>query len=369
MAIVGAGSTGVTTAYELAREGFRVVVIDKRGVGQGMTAYSLGIVRSYYTNKDVAELARYSHEFFLNFERYFGTGVFTRTGLVVISNDAEAMEGAYGMLRGLNARVRLLQPRDIKELLGEAVVSDDEVGIWEEDAGYVDTGLYVNTVMRRAQELGVRLLIDEASPIIEGNEVVGLRTRESGVVRAGEYVWAVNVWSNKYAPWLGLGIKNVIERVVRARVSRALPIVFDYVHNYYVRPEGSEQALMGMLYPPEDTWEDPDTFPTLTPPDIQYALKVMESAARRFPFMENAQFLGGWQGLYDVTRDWMPIIDRPMRNLIICVGLSGHGFKLAPAFARIITELIKYGREKTLPNPFRANRRELTGIKGQRAAF
>nr|WP_243666465.1 FAD-binding oxidoreductase [Vulcanisaeta sp. JCM 16159] len=42
VAVIGAGSTGATTAYYLAKEGFRVLVIDKRGVAQGMTAYSLG---------------------------------------------------------------------------------------------------------------------------------------------------------------------------------------------------------------------------------------------------------------------------------------------------------------------------------------
>lgn len=62
--VVGAGSTGgATTAYYLAREGFRVLVVDKRGIAQGMTAYSLGLVRSYYANDYVARMSHYSHGF------------------------------------------------------------------------------------------------------------------------------------------------------------------------------------------------------------------------------------------------------------------------------------------------------------------
>ncbi len=52
----------------------------------------------------------------------------------------------------------------------------------------------------------------------------------------------------------------------------------------------------------------------------------------------------------------MPIIDEPIRDLIVVVGLSGHGFKLAPAFALMVTELIKYGKVRTFRDIFRLSR-------------
>lgn len=84
----------------------------------------------------------------------------------------------------------------------------------------------------------------------------------------------------------------------------------------------------------------------------------MENAAKRMPWFTNAKYLGGWRGgLYDVvTPDWMPIIDEPIKDLIVVVGLSGHGFKLAPAFALMVTELIKYGKVRTFRDIFRLSR-------------
>ncbi|BDR91308.1 NAD(P)/FAD-dependent oxidoreductase [Vulcanisaeta souniana] len=372
--VVGAGSTGATTAYYLAREGFRVLVVDKRGIAQGMTAYSLGLVRSYYANDYVARMSHYSHGFFMNFEREFGTGVFTKTGLLVISNDETGIRRTFDMLRSIGAKVRLLGGDEIREMLN-ASVTLGEAGIYEEDAGYVDTGLYTNTVMNRARELGVEFVIDEAQVKFEGNEVVGVRLINSGeVIRANHYVIATNVWTQKLLPQLNLPIKNIIERVIRVEIGRSLPNVFDYVNNFYIRPEGSSYGLMGLLYPPEDAWPDPDDFNPLAEPEFDYAVNAMENAAKRMPWFTNAKYLGGWRGLYDVvTPDWMPIIDEPIKDLIVVVGLSGHGFKLAPAFALMVTELIKYGKVRTFRDIFRLSRfregRLIQGTVQEKAAF
>ncbi|MCG2864481.1 MAG: FAD-binding oxidoreductase [Vulcanisaeta sp.] len=354
--VVGAGSTGSTTAYYLAREGFRVLVVDSRGVAQGMTAYSLGLVRSYYTNEDVARMSHYSHEFFMNFSKEFGVNVFTKTGLLVIGNNEANMRAIHDMLRKIGARVRLIGGGEIRELL-DAEVMDGELGIYEEDAGYADTGLYTNTIMRRAMELGVEFVIDDARALIKNNEVRGIELVKShDTIRAEHYVIATGVWTPKVLPQLNLPIRNIIERIVRVDTGRPLPNVFDYVNNFYIRPEGSSNALMGLLYPPEDVWQDPDTFNPLAPPPLEYSLDVMERAAKRFRWFEGARLMGGWQGLYDVTPDWMPIIDEPIKKLILCVGLSGHGFKLAPAFALMITEMIKYGESRTFRNTFALDR-------------
>ncbi|KUO81442.1 MAG: FAD-dependent oxidoreductase [Vulcanisaeta sp. OSP_8] len=354
--VVGAGSTGSTTAYYLAREGFRVLVVDSRGVAQGMTAYSLGLVRSYYTNEDVARMSHYSHEFFMNFSKEFGVNVFTKTGLLVIGNNEANMRAIHDMLRKIGARIRLMGGGEIRELL-DAEVLDGELGIYEEDAGYADTGLYTNTIMRRAMELGVEFVIDDARALIKNNEVRGIELVKShDTIRAEHYVMATGVWTPKVLPQLNLPIRNIIERIVRVDTGRSLPNVFDYVNNFYIRPEGSSNALMGLLYPPEDVWQDPDAFNPLTAPSLDYSLNLMERAAKRFRWFEGAKLMGGWQGLYDVTPDWMPIIDEPIKKLILCVGLSGHGFKLAPAFALMITEMIKYGESRTFRNTFALDR-------------
>jgi len=55
----------------------------------------------------------------------------------------------------------------------------------------------------------------------------------------------------------------------------------------------------------------------------------------------------GYAGLYDNTPDQHPIIDelsdRGLPGVYCVVGLSGHGFKLAPEFGRIVASLVSRG--------------------------
>lgn len=124
----------------------------------------------------------------MNFEKEFGVDVFTRTGLIVIGNDVDGMRRTFEMLSGIGANVKFLSGNEVREMLN-ADVADNEVGIYEEDAGYADTGLYTNTVMARARELGAELIIDEAQVHVEDNKVVGIR-----LVSRGEVVRLITTW-------------------------------------------------------------------------------------------------------------------------------------------------------------------------------
>lgn len=66
---------------------------------------------------------------------------------------------------------------------------------------------------------------------------------------------------------------------------------------------------------------------------------------RRWPDFENAKFFRGWGCLYCVTPDWMPVPDRHPEapGYYVCAGMSGHGFKLAPAVGEMMAELIMTG--------------------------
>ena len=71
----------------------------------------------------------------------------------------------------------------------------------------------------------------------------------------------------------------------------------------------------------------------------------MPGLINRMPDMQDAYFRGGWSGLFTVTPDWHPILDKiPGHDGIYCaLGFSGHGFKLSPAVGQAMSELIVNG--------------------------
>ncbi len=61
----------------------------------------------------------------------------------------------------------------------------------------------------------------------------------------------------------------------------------------------------------------------------------------------------------------MPILDEsPLRGFYIAAGMSGHGFKLAPAVGEMMAELITGGRTTVNRAPFAFDRFAAAGRRG-----
>ncbi|GGP20201.1 oxidoreductase [Thermocladium modestius] len=358
--IIGAGSTGSSAAYHLAKMGYRVAVVDKRGVGQGMTAYSSGIVRAFYSVREVAEMALYSLKFFQGFEREFGVPAYMRTGLLVIAGDY--LRDNVEMLRSMGVRIELIDAERVHELIG-AEIGEGEVAAWEDDAGYADTTMVANAFATRAKELGASFIVDEAKLDVRGGRPRAITSRH-GELMADKYVVAVGVWANKVLP-VELPLNIVPEKTLRVKVDRRVPIFFDAINNFYMRPEGESNALLGDLDPGMAS-ADPDSFNPLDRPGIDEAVRYMESAAKRLGWASNMGYIDGWGGLYDVTPDWMPILDEPIKGIVTCVGLSGHGFKLSPALGLMVAEMVRDGRPSSFADVFRLSRfKALSSIRSK----
>ena len=57
---------------------------------------------------------------------------------------------------------------------------------------------------------------------------------------------------------------------------------------------------------------------------------VLARTARALPALADARFARGYAGAFDITPDWMPILDEsPVQGFWIAAGMSGHGFKLS----------------------------------------
>jgi sarcosine oxidase subunit beta len=74
---------------------------------------------------------------------------------------------------------------------------------------------------------------------------------------------------------------------------------------------------------------------------------------------ESGTVQGGWAGLYTVTPDWNPVIDRieDVPGFVVGFGGSGHGFKLGPVIGEMLADLATGQRECPIdPAPFRLSR-------------
>ena len=83
--------------------------------------------------------------------------------------------------------------------------------------------------------------------------------------------------------------------------------------------------------------------------DLDRAAEILQGMVERIPAMADSYFRGGWSGLFTITPDWHPIMDRVpgIEGLYCAIGFSGHGFKLAPSIGQVMSELVVHGEGRS----------------------
>jgi sarcosine oxidase subunit beta len=112
--IVGAGTTGVSVAFHLARAGIgRVVVLERRFIGAGGTGRSVGIIRQLYPTRETTEMVVRSLAVYRDFDAavggasgYVGCGALIGVGPTMQTRLEETMRRQ----RALGIRAELLAP-------------------------------------------------------------------------------------------------------------------------------------------------------------------------------------------------------------------------------------------------------------------
>jgi sarcosine oxidase subunit beta len=135
---------------------------------------------------------------------------------------------------------------------------------------------------------------------------------------------------------------------------------------------------VGMYFKPEETIAtavgagageagvDPDAYNEAV--DAAFPSLARRKAGQRAPVFAHAVSRGGWSGIYDMTPDGKAILGQAgPEGFYVACGLSGTGFKKAPAIGQCLTELITRGQSSTVDiSPFRLSRfAEGQPIRGQ----
>ncbi len=118
--LIGAGIMGTCSAFELAKRGLKVAVVDKTYVGHGPTGQSSAIIRQHYSNELTARMALHSLRVFQDFgERVGDECGFHRTGFVALveAKDRAGLEANVALQRGVGIRTKVLAPEALRELV------------------------------------------------------------------------------------------------------------------------------------------------------------------------------------------------------------------------------------------------------------
>jgi glycine/D-amino acid oxidase-like deaminating enzyme len=274
------------------------------------------------------------------------------------------LEQTLELQRGIGIKAEILDPRDLGRVEPRIDPSGLGAVLWEPGSGYGDPAAVTAGFAGAARRRGA--VIEQGVEVIailrEAGRVVGVDTASGERIATPVVINAAGLWAPRVGRLAGVDLPIVIGRHPVFVVSRpaqfgtAHPVYLDLAGGSYVRPETGGLTITGSLT--DDEAQHPMDADLLgAEAGFDEAADVLTRTARAIPALTEARFSRGYAGAFDITPDWMPILDQsPVRGFWIAAGMSGHGFKLSPAVGEIVAALVTGARPPVGAMPFRLDR-------------
>lgn len=353
--IVGGGVMGVSAAYHLARRGCTDVVLLERNPFLGMeaTGKCAGGIRYQFSTEINVRLSLLSLPMLDRFEEEIGQAIdLRRTGyLFLLDNEADvaAFRRNVAMQNRLGVPSQILTREEAQALAPLVQMEDILAAAWHAGDGLADPNGVVQGYATAARRLGAKIFtgIEARGIHVEGGRVTAVETTQ-GTISTPIVVDAAGPWAGQVAAMAGVDLPIVPLRrqIVVTTPLRGLPadfpFVIDFSRSLYFHREG-EGILTGQSNPHEQPGFDQSV-------DHRWTEQHLELATWRLPLLAQAGLLREWAGLYEVTPDAHPVIDRLAEpaGFVVVAGFSGHGFMHGPVAGLLVSELILDGEARSL---------------------
>jgi glycine/D-amino acid oxidase-like deaminating enzyme len=298
-------------------------------------------------------MARDSVKVFQHFrDEVGGDAGFVPCGVVFLSahENATVLAATVEMHRRIGIRETLISADDLKLMDPHLFHEDIACGAYDPDGGYADPALAATSFADAARRLGVAVLqrTTVTALRIGSGKIAGVVT-SAGDIATGTVINVAGPWGATLAAEAGIEIPIMVTRhpvVVMQRPAawaNPTPVWGDLIGGWYFKPDGDAGMMVGSV---RDDHRPVDADHYQDAPTHEEIVAASSAIVRRFPVMEDGTARKGWAGVYDVTPDSQPIIDRIEHTpgFFCAVGFSGHGFKIAPAVGHIVSDLVVDGR-------------------------
>lgn len=343
--VIGGGVMGLSTAYNLAKQGVQDVVLVERGeLGAGSTCKAAGGVRAQFSDAVNIELGMRSLEVFRNFPELFDQDIdLDECGYLFLlerEEDLHTFERNVELQRSMGLESRIISVEEAKELSPLISTEGLIAGVWSPEAGHCTPESVVQGYARAARALGVRIIrhCEVTDVVREGDTITAVETAQ-GSIATDTVVCCAGAWSRALGDMVGVDLpvdpvrRELLVTEPMPDLPANVPFTIDFSTTMYFHREGP-----GLLVGMSNQDEEPGF--SLEHTD-EWLEQVVEAAGRRVPVLEEVGMASRWAGLYEVTPDHNALIGEAegVSRFLYATGFSGHGFLQGPAVGQVMTEL------------------------------
>ncbi len=408
--VIGGGISGVSAAWNLARHGASVALVEKGVIAGEQSSRNWGWCRRQNRDERELPLAILASQIWDTLAEETGADLgFRRTGLVYATDketELAAWECWLGMARGYGMDSRMVTGAEVADLLpGNARTWKG--GVHSPTDGRAEPALATPILAEAARKAGATIhqncaareidfaagratgVVTEAGRIacdavlVAGGAWAGMLLRHHGV----KFLQA-SIQSTSFAtgpgPEVTSGGVSMPDVTLRRRMDGGFTVGLSGFGTLHLSPRGALQArpffptwrtrraklryrLGRSFFNGPDSlqrWgaESPSPFervrvmdPVADPALVRRGVSELAAA---YPALAGLGVARAWGGMVDCTPDGIPVIG-PVENvpgLFVCAGHTGHGFGTGPAAGRLAAELIQGDKPSVDPRPFRHSR-------------
>ncbi|MFJ3258940.1 NAD(P)/FAD-dependent oxidoreductase [Pseudomonas sp. NPDC086581] len=409
--IAGSGIMGCATAWQLARLGLSVLVLDKAGLASQQSTRAWGFVRQQARDPAEVPLMMAAIPLWERLEEELQLPLEWRQGGCLYLAESPEQQHKYEdwlkVAANFGLSTRLLARAEVAQLM--PALSDPALGaLYTANDGQAEPRRVAPAYALRAIERGAVFVegcgvtgIDRAAGAICGvqTERGYVKTRQL-LVCAGASSWrlvqslgltlpqqAVRCTVSRTSPGPDVGAQSFIGHGIgfRQRADGSINLAdetqadidlnLDYLrgakhylphlpehragfsfklngalfHDLRQRLPGSERSVNGPVLGERDPQVEVNT---------SRVFQAQTNLAKAFPALRDVKVVESWAGLIDVLPDGIPVLDAPpeVPGLLIATGFCGHGFAMGPIVGQVMSQWLHNGEPGMDLHAFRLQR-------------
>jgi len=346
--VVGAGIIGNSTAYYLAKKGYKVTVLEAGDIiGNGGSSRNGGGVRQSGRDPRELPLVMYGIEhIWPELTEELGTDVeYVKKGNLRLGKteaDKKILEGLTASARKCGLDMRMIDGNEVREI--NPFLSDEVTcASWCPTDGHANPLTTTLAFYKAARKLGVRFITGER--VTELRKIKGKLRQvitENNTYECEYVVLACGMGARTIAGTVGIDIP-MRQVHLECLVTEAEPVMFPQMlgtaqADFYGHQTKHGSFVIGGSSGFEAVYKDNGTpqSSSVTAPCI------CRGIIKYIPHLKNAKIVRTWAGYMDEMVDKVPVIDTvpEVPGLVISCGYTGHGFGIGPAAGYVTSQLV-----------------------------